>query len=149
MSEGSDWLPPGASEPEKAKGKKVEILGYGAGHWISAAIIGVVFLFWFSGRDDAPSSRLSVAEKLALIDDNPGQKSEYNLLLDALMPKCGETRIGVSDTAVRGTQVMKEHRAVSMSTLEFLRAMDGAIPDGAEGINCTEIAAALITLTGQ
>lgn len=155
MSNGSDWLPPGASEPRQEKQKKVEFLGYGLGQWITAAVIGVVILVWFAGRQPDPphertsTSQLSVAEKLALIDRNTGRESDYNRLLNSLMSKCGEARIDVSDTAVRGTQVMKQKRNVTMSALEFLAAMDGAIPEGAENINCSEIAAALITLTGQ
>jgi hypothetical protein len=155
MGNGSDWLPPGASAPQEPKAKKnqTQFLGYGMGHWIAAGIIAVVALYWFAGGNDSPpqsaTRQLSVAEKLVLIDGNTGREREYDLLLGDLAVKCGEAKIDVSDTAVRGTQVMKEHRNVSMSALEFLQAMDGAIPTNAENINCTEIAAALIALTGQ
>lgn len=154
MSNGSDWLPPNARPPRDSQtSSEKKSKGYGIGEWVFAAVLGIGFLVWFTNRDSSPSrqpevsEQLTVAEKLVIIDSNSGREHEYNRLLDSLVPKCGESRIGVSDTAVRGTEVMKEQRNISMSALEFLAAMDGAIPSGVEGMKCTEIAAALITLT--
>ncbi len=155
MSNGSGWLPPGARPPQEPKGEKnqTQFLGYGMGHWIAAGIIAIVALYLFADGNDSPpqsvTRQLSVAEKLVLIDGNPGRERDYDLLLGDLAVKCGEAKIDVSDTAVRGTQVMKDRRNVSMTVLEFLQAMDGAIPANAESTDCTGIAAALITLTGQ
>ena len=154
VSNGSDWLPPGASEPQEEKPKKKEPGGTGQAifAWV---LIGALAFWYFSGDSDSPSTRtsttanLTVAQKLALIDSNQGHEAEYDRLLDSLVTKCGEERIGVSDTAVRGTQVMKDKRNVTMSALEFLIAMDGAIPPEAAPTNCNEIAAAFITLTGS
>ena len=142
--------------PETAAKEKAKFLGCAIAS-IAAVLIMIIALVWNSGQDSEPSRRpavaapRTVAQKLAIIDykSNPGSEAEYDLLLGDLAVKCGEAKIDVSDTAVRGTQVMKEHRNVSITALEFLRAMDGAIPAHAENINCTEIAAALITLTGQ
>ncbi len=93
---------------------------------------------------------MTVAEKLAVIDGNQGREAEYTQRLTTLTRKCGEPQMSVSDIAVRGTQVMQEKRGVSMSSLEFLDAMDDAIPDEATGaVNCTEIAAVLVAITGQ
>jgi len=119
-------------------------------------LLVIIFIAFGSINSNSPgtnssspkaTSNYSVAEKLAIIDGNAGREGEYNRLLSGLMVKFGDTRIGVSDTAVRGTQVMKEHKNVQLSALEFLAAMDKSIPVGMKGINCAEIAAAFIALT--
>jgi hypothetical protein len=118
----------------------------------------IIYVLWIYAFvmpvDDTPDKKelprqYTVAEKLAIIDSNPGREAEYDRLLNGLKIKCGETKIGVSDTAVRGTQVMKDKRGVSMSALEFLVALDGSIPNGSPIMNCTEIAAVLIAITGS
>jgi len=94
-----------------------------------------------------PTSSYTVAEKLAIIDSNVGREREYDRLLDKLEDKCRDSRMGVSDTAVRGTQVMQEHKNVRLSALEFLTAMDKSIPDGSDLFDCKEVSAMFIAIT--
>ncbi len=55
MDKEPDWLPPGAAKPTSKSGNKSpEFLGYSIWEWVIPAVIGVVFLIWFYGRESGP-----------------------------------------------------------------------------------------------
>ena len=73
----------------------------------------------------------------------------YGTLLDKLNSKCPENRTFIGDIAVRGTQLLKSDKGVTLSVKKFLEAMDGAIPpEAANVVKCTEISAALVVMIG-
>ena len=131
---------------------------YSLGKLIVLVVFGVFIYSLFSTEDttnrpaaqSASALPVSVAQKLAAIDNNGSRVSEYDALLDSLTGKCQESRIGVSDVAVRGTQVMMEEKNISISAMELLQAMDKSIPnDSTLNLKCAEIAASLIVMTDR
>jgi hypothetical protein len=54
----------------------------------------------------------------------------------------------IADISVVGVKSMQEQSGVTMTTLEFLQALDEATPEDTAGAKCSEIAALLVVLAG-
>jgi len=91
--------------------------------------------------------------KLAAIDlhsyDVPSRVvAQYATVLGHLQAKCSEPKARIGDFAVVGVESLKK-KNVNRTILNFLKDMDGSIPDGTPDgtIRCAEIAAVLVTLS--
>ena len=89
--------------------------------------------------------------KLAVVDkggfvplDDPVIK-RYEQALDALEPKCTESRTLIADQSVRSVQLLADSGVVT-NALEVLRAADDSIPPELGETRCSEIFAVLIVL---
>ena len=104
----------------------------------------------------APASDTSYTEndieyKLAVVDkggfvphDDPVIK-RYDQALDALEPKCTESRTLIADQSVLSVQLLADSGVVT-NALEMLRVADDSIPPELGETRCSEIFAALIVL---
>ena len=104
----------------------------------------------------APASGTSYTEndieyKLAVVDkggfvplDDPVIK-RYEQALDALEPKCTESRTLIADQSVLSVQLLADSGVVT-NALEMLRAADDSIPPELGETRCSEIFSVLIVL---
>ena len=91
------------------------------------------------------------AGKLAAIDAGTVNITEndilpYNVLLNKLEVKCGDTQNEIADTTVRAKNLFKSTNEQEISNLSIMQMIDGAIPDGMI-MNCNEVIAVIIALS--
>lgn len=110
----------------------------------AGALIVAAFLLGNAKAD--PESYTLPEQKLAFLDlkgkaPSDSMVKEYAALLDRLEIKCRESRSLIGDYAYAGGEELK------VSAYQFLKAMNGSIPDEAPRSRCLEIAAAIVTLS--
>lgn len=92
-----------------------------------------------------------VEYQLAVIDTGADPPSslvdQYSAALDRTEVKCVQERRMVGDMATRAMQIIAEEYGKDVATLEMIRGVDDAIPDG-ETMDCAETFAVMIALIG-
>jgi len=96
------------------------------------------------------SSESPPKAKIAALDAGSSTVSSQNVALiattlDRLERKCTQPRGLIGDIAAKSSQLLRD-KSVQMPVANVLLAIDASIPEGIE-LDCTEVAAAFVTLT--
>lgn len=100
---------------------------------------------------DTPTPQPSLAYQLASIDaggsvsSNDASIAQYQILLDTLHRKTGDSEQTISDETVAGRDLVKSKYGKDVTLLALLQDVDQSVPDGTT-IHYNEALAAYITL---
>ena len=90
----------------------------------------------------APSGRLTVEERLALLDASPPPLA-YAEVLTILTQKCRESRTELAEAIVTARRTLMQERGVTVAAIDYLRGVDQVVPAGSRDVDCTAIVAEL------
>jgi hypothetical protein len=95
--------------------------------------------------DDQERAYLLAAIDTGDRDPDEATVAPYRSALDAAVEVCDQDDTEVADIAVRATQLAAENGQPT-TIMEMLEAIGGAVPPEAAPMDCTEVAAGILTL---
>lgn len=114
----------------------------------AGVLLAALTLAGCSSSDPATASATppSPAQRLADLDGGKRDISSYQTALDALAPKCKQTPEQLAATANVMVEDLRKNGVTDETEYSALVHLNQSMPGGASKLDCTDIAAAYVTL---
>ncbi|MFF7881028.1 hypothetical protein ACH40F_07880 [Streptomyces sp. NPDC020794] len=112
----------------------------------TAAVLTALILAGCSSSDPAPAATPAPAQQLADLDGGKRDASSYQTVLDKWAPKCTQTPKNLAAIANAVVEDLRKNGINDETEYSALVHLNASVPAGASKLDCTDIAAAYVTL---
>ncbi|MFE2684035.1 hypothetical protein [Streptomyces mirabilis] len=112
----------------------------------AGALLAALTLAGCSSSDPSPATPPSPAQMLADLDGGKRDTSSYQAVLDKWAPKCTQTPKKLAAIANATVEELRKHGVNDETEYSALVHLNQSMPGGTSKMDCTDIAAAYVTL---